>query len=955
MFLNAHLQDSPDSIDAQSEAYNLTIHTLSNGLTLYLSCRSDKPRIETRIVIKAGSAQDPPESTGAAHILEHLMFKGSESIGALSRDEEREVLKEISDAFTVLRTLKDEKLRDEQFKKIDALNQKASSLGLAGEYDRILSHIGARGVNAYTSISETVYKCDIPSIELERWVRLEAERFSRPVIRSFLTEIEAIYEEFNQDLDDDFSRARDLLLSGLFPGHEYGSHTILGDREHIKAPSLEKIEEFRNIWYRPENMAICLAGDFDRKEALSLIEESWGTWMPAALDVKVPTIRKAPRIKGRHRKSLKGADSEFTMTGFRFGGVRSEDYSLLSMLDLILNNSQAGLIDLNLVQRQKILEGGTSLSAAGDYSWFVLYGTPGPGQSLGSVHRLLMKQLDLIRKGDFDPRLLTGAIKYLEIEQTQDLESNQIVNAFADCFAEGVSWREYLGRLDRLKNLTAGDLISFVREKFTDACVRVDKKEGDDGAQELVDKPEISAVKLDHNRDSDYFRSLKENNPGYRSPSFPDYNKVLTHGTLTSSIDLSCLENEKNDLFELTFIFPEGKSSSPWLPVAGDYFPYLGTDRLSPEAIQKEAFLLGIELSFQVDLDRTVFSLYGKNEDLEKALAFVQNLIRRGEGDRKSYRKYIQGLIKRRQDARLSKKVLLFGGLYSWGLYGEESPFRDVLSEKALKGNSADSLTYELRRLFDLPHRIFYYGGRSSDEMKSLLTGYHPGSLENPAELRQAKEYRELDGEGKIFFTHHDMVQAELFRLAPQRTFDPGQLASITLFNEFFGAGLNSLFFQEIREARGLAYTAYSSITVPELPGNRHIIQSYLGTQSDKLPEALAEMDRLFSSVPAEGRLFDEARTALVKSQSSDRITDSDIFWSWWEAKELGLDPDYRSRVFRDLEEYSYPAMEEYFKESVIPVKSNILILGDRDELDLKALEKRGPVRELTIDELFND
>jgi len=198
------------------------------------------------------------------------------------------------------------------------------------------------------------------------------------------------------------------------------------------------------------------------------------------------------------------------------------------------------------------------------------------------------------------------------------------------------------------------------------------------------------------------------------------------------------------------------------------------------------------------------------------------------------------------------------------------------------------------------------------------------------------------------------MVQAEIFRLAPQAVFDQSQLASISLFNEFFGAGLNSLFFQEIREARGLAYTAYSSITVPDFPGNRHIIQSYLGTQADKLPEAVAEMDRLFLTVPAEGRLFDEARTALLKSQSSDRITDSDIFWSWWEAQELGLDTDYRSRVFNDLEEYTYPAMEQYFRDSVIPRQSNILILGNKEELDFKVLEKRAEICELSVEELFN-
>jgi zinc protease len=953
MFLKADMRNDSDQIDSPYDPYNLTTHTLANGLTLYLSCQTHKPRIETRIVIKAGSAQDPEESTGAAHILEHLMFKGSEAIGTLKRDEEKLVLDQISSAFEKMRLIEGEDERKTLFHLIDGLNQKASVLSLPGEYDRILSHLGARGVNAYTSVSETVYKCDIPSVELERWVNLEIERFSHPVIRSFLTEIEAIFEEFNQDLDDDFSRSRDLMLEKLFPEHEYGSHTILGKKEHIKAPSLEKIEEFRKTWYRPEHMALCLAGDFDRKEALDLIERIWGSWNPSPISKAALPLKTAKHLKSSERHSIKGADSEFTMTGFRFGGVRTEDYYPLCMLDLILSNSQAGLIDLNLVQKQKILDGGSSLSTAGNYGWFVLFGTPGPGQSLGSVHRLLLKQLDLIRKGLFDFRLLQGVIKFLEIEQTQDLETNQIVNAFVDCFTEGISWSEYLGRLDRLKSFTAEDLISFVKEKFNDAYVRVDKKEGEDPCLEQVNKPEITALKIDYNRESSFFSDLRTRNPGYRSPSFPDYDKDLNHCRFNDSINITQCPNRKNDLFELTYIFPEGKSASPWLPIAGDFFPYLGTDTLSPDALQKEAFLLGIDLSFQVDLERSVFSLFGKEEDLEKALVYVQNLIRRGQSDKRSYRKYIQGLIKRRRDAKLSKKVLLFGGLYSWGLYGEHSPFRDIIPERILKSQDVDKMTFELRRLFDLPHQVFYYGTRSLEEINSLLSSLHPGTGQSLS-LRPKKEYPERVGEDKIFFTHHDMVQAEIFRLAAQEPFSVDNLASISLFNEFFGAGLNSIFFQEIREARGLAYTAFSSISVPDFPGNRHILSSYLGTQADKLPEAITEMDRLFQTVPAKDRLFEEARMALLKSQASERISDADIFWSWWDARELGLDRDFRQQIFKELESYRYPVMEEYFRTSVIPVKSNILILGNREELDLKDLEKRGELCEVNPEELFN-
>ncbi len=938
---------------AEHDPFHLTIHTLSNGLTVYLSCQNHKPRIETRIVIRAGAAQDPPDSTGAAHLLEHLMFKGSRSIGALDDDAEQRVLAEIADAFEELRTVKDEQLRSAGFRRIDALNQKASTLSLAGEYDRILSHIGARGVNAFTGINDTVYKCDIPTEELSRWVSLEAERFSAPVIRSFLTEIEAVFEEFNQDQDDDFSRARDLLLARLFPDHPYGNHSILGTREHIKAPSLKKIDEFRRTWYRPEHMAICLAGEFDRKEALALIEESWGRWTPEPVLRAGRLPGPAGRYRSGERRSLKGADSEFTMTGFRFGGVRSEDYVPLTMLDLILSNSQAGLIDLNLVQKQKILEGGSSLSFVGDYSWFVLYGTPGPRQSLGSVHRLLSKQLDLIRRGDFDRRLLDGVIKFLEIEQTQDLESNQIVNAFAECFSDGISWAEYLGRLDRLRAFSAEDLIRFVREKFHGNHVRVDKREGEDPSLEMVEKPEITPLKIDYDRQSEYFRRLRSDNPGCPEPVFSDYDSLLDHRALGNQRELSCCRNRKNDLFELSYIFPEGKSSSLWLPIAGDFFPYMGAGEMKPEAIQKEAFLLGLDLSFQVDLDRTVFSVYGKEEDLARGLNFVQKLIRTARGSGQSYRKYVLGLLKRRRDAKLSKKLLLSGGLYSWGLFGENSPFRDILSEKELRAGSAEMLTAELQRLFDLPHRIFYYGSRSPEEAAALIEDTHPGRGRT-ASVRERRIYTELEGEGKVLFAHHDMMQAEIYRLAPQRIFEPSQLAGIHLFNEFFGAGLNSLFFQEIREARGLAYTAYSSISIPEFPDQRHILSSYLGTQADKLPDALAEMDRLFLSAPAKNRLFEEARTALLKSRASDRFTDSDLFWSWWEARELGLEPGFREQVFRDLESYTPAGMENFFKESVIPVKSNVLVLGSRDDLDMKTLEKRGEFREFSPEELFN-
>ena len=935
-----------------NDPYGLSIYTLSNGLTLYLSRRTRKPRIEARIAVKAGSAQDPEKSTGAAHILEHLMFKGSSRIGAISPREEMQSLEYISGLFDQLRNAGSETRRKAVFAELDKANQAAAALALPGEYDRILSHLGARGVNAYTSLEETVYKCDIPSVELERWIMVERERFSSPVMRSFLTEIEAIYEELNQEQDDDFSRARELLLSRLFPDHPFGNHSILGLPEHIKAPSLKEIEAYRVRWYRPEHMAICLAGDIDLDYTVELFESHWGSWSPPAVAEAEKPKPARPVIK--EKRVLMGPDSEFTMTGFRFGGILSKDYNLLYMLDLILNNSQAGLIDLNLVQKQRLLEAGSSLSSAGDYSWFVLYGTPGQGQSLGTVHRLLLKQLELIRKGDFDDRLLQGVMKYLEIERIQELESNELVDAFVECYTEGISWQDYLSRLDELRKIRKEDLVRFVKKNFNDGYIRIDKKEGEDAEVLKMEKPDLSPVIIEYNKESVYFQTLKANSPGPVTPEFPDYGKELNKTALSENVQLISNPNKNNELFELTFIFPEGKSSSSSLPVGGDYFPYIGTDTLKPEEIQKEAFFLGLELSFQVDLDRSIVSLYGKQDDLDRSLQFLRNLIVNGKGSSRTYRKYVQSLLKRRKDAKLSKRALLFGGLYSWGLYGADSPFRDILDERALKDLDPDKLMDEVRRLFRLPHTIYYFGSSHPSHVAELIRKTHPGSLHCTESPRPARVYKEKNAESLVYFTHHDMVQAELFRVAPVAPFSEKHLPSISLFNEFFGTGLNSLVFQEIREARGLAYTAYSSISVPEKAENRHVLHSFIGTQGDKLINAVEALDSLLHNIPSESRLFHEARSSLVKSQASERILDADIFWSWWESHELGLDPDFRRSVFRQIEEYSYSQMESFFRETILGARSNLLVLGNRDEIDRKALEKMGEFRELSPEDLFN-
>ena len=162
---------------------NTRIYMLDNGLTVYLSVNNEKPRIQTYIAVRTGSRNDPPETTGLAHYLEHLMFKGTRQFGTTDAAAEAPLLDSIQNRFEVYRTIKDSLQRRAYYHQIDSLSQIAAKYFIPNEYDKLMSSIGAQGTNAYTSNDVTCYVEDIPANEVENWARIQADRFQNMVIR----------------------------------------------------------------------------------------------------------------------------------------------------------------------------------------------------------------------------------------------------------------------------------------------------------------------------------------------------------------------------------------------------------------------------------------------------------------------------------------------------------------------------------------------------------------------------------------------------------------------------------------------------------------------------------------------------------------------------------------------------------------------------------------------------
>ena len=263
-----------------NDPLNVRIYTLKNGLKVYLSQYKNAPRIQTQIAVKAGGKNDPAKNTGLAHYLEHIMFKGSSDFGTLDWKKESTYLDSIEHMFAHYGTLADPAQRTDYYKLIDKVSNEASQFAIPNEYDKMLSEMGAQGTNAYTTEDRTVYINDIPANQIESWLQVEGNRFRTIVPRLFHTELEAVYEEKNRSLDNDYWKTYETLYSAIFPKHQYGTQTVIGTIEHLKNPSITEIKKYFETYYRPNNVAICLSGDLDYDKTIVLIEKYFGDWKP---------------------------------------------------------------------------------------------------------------------------------------------------------------------------------------------------------------------------------------------------------------------------------------------------------------------------------------------------------------------------------------------------------------------------------------------------------------------------------------------------------------------------------------------------------------------------------------------------------------------------------------------------------------------------------------------------
>ena len=926
------------------------IYELDNGLRVYLTENHETPRFEAQIAVRAGSKHDPAESTGLAHYLEHMLFKGTTRIGTLDYEKEKPHLDRITELYEKHFHETDPDKRKALYAEINQESQRAAQFEIPNEMDKLYKAMGEQGLNAHTWHEETVYQVNLPRNRLEQWAIIESERFQHPVFRLFQPELEIVYEEKNQTLDNKDSVIQFAVNKLLFKKHPYGQQTTIGEVEHLKNPSLKNMYQFFEKNYVPGNMAIVISGDINPRQTIKLVDSYFSVWK--AKPVPQPKAWEEKPLQDAERVTVKYLGEEYALLAYRTPGRNHPDAEVLKLIDMILSNASAGLIDLNLNQQQKVRNAGSGPELNNDYGAEYLWGVPKKGQSLKEVEDLLREQIDLIRKGEFEDWIIPAIITDFKKNRKAMLESDgSRVAMMRNAFLAFQDWDYAIGEIERMEKLTRQDVVRAANRYFQGGYVagyRVDEQ------QEIpkIEKPKIDKIDIDPTRQSEFFKRVqampvKEIQPVWVKPG-RNYRKV----DAGEGVKLYYVKNPLNDLFALTLSVEIGTRHDNRLGAAAQLLDKSGSKRFTAEQLKKEWYKLGTDFSIAAAENETTIHIAGLDENFAASWALLLELLTGPTADPETLDELKKIILVQREDAKKDFRTIT-GALAQYNRYGADSLFLRALPNDKLSALTLDDLHGLIKSLLTYRHTIAYTGSLPLQKVEATLKPH----LASQGPLKPTPPYKFLKtaapGESRTYLFDKEMAQSQVRIEFGDGDYNEANLPAVQLFNDYFAGGMSGIVFQELREARALAYSAYAVYANGGRKGEQNVMVGAIGCQADKTPEALDAFVDLFENLPTSPERFRETRDSVISRYRTGKIGFREIIGAVrsWERLEVPVDP--RKERFTKVQQLGLDQVVQFQKQHLKGRPKLISIVGDKKKLDPERLRKQGAVTELELKDIF--
>jgi zinc protease len=930
---------------------NVQVYVLKNGLTVMLSENHNTPQVFGVVAVKAGGKNDPKDATGMAHYLEHMLFKGTKTLGTWNYAEEEKHLKEIEKLYEELGKATDAKVRTEIQAKINAAAVKAGEFAIPNEMDRMLSEIGSTKVNAFTTEDFTAYFNEFPSNKLEQWLQIYDHRFENPVFRLFQSELETVYEEKNRSMDSPFSAVLDEFNKNFWKNHPYGQQPIIGFTEHLKNPSLEKMYEYFNTYYVANNMVLALSGDFDTKETMKLIEKYFGDWRKGTVPV-FPEYKEA-EFNGKESVTIKATPVKAAIRGYRTPKNGDKDQIPIQLVNYLLTNNEAsGYLD-NLSSEGKVTFTGLIPLEYNDYSASVLFVVPKiVGQSFEQAEKLIDEQVDIIRKGEFSNQLFEGAKISIQKNFEKQLENNEErALLMISAYTSNMTWKDYLSNYARVNQISKDEIVAVANKYYGPNHFTLYSKMGTPKKDKLS-KPGFEPVIPTDGKTSEFYNEWKKTPSSSLSYTPINFKKDAIKTSIAKHVDFTSVNNPFNQVFNIQIQWGMGTLHDPFLKYLPSYLNKVGTESMSAKAFRQELFSLGASIEFIAKDNEFVLAIDGIDTNLDATLALVSRFLQGVKVD-ESISKIISNEVK--SDRKLSYKDLNFmlNALKEYALYGSDSKFLNELTSKEIAEIKTEKFIQSFENVRKYGMNIHYSGSLNHQRVSaSLEKMLQLKDHENPA-MKDVNRPMKGFEENKVYFLNDKKaVQSQVLFVIDGGIFTPAEIAKANAFNLYFGADMSSLVFQEIREFRSLAYSTYASYTLAQNKEANNTFVAYVGCQGDKTEEAVSVMHDLIFNMPQKRDRAEAIQMALISEAISGKPGFRKLAETIENWNKLGFTSDptndfisyYNTMDFDDIIRFQ----ETYLKGK----NAQLLIVGNSKKFSIKNLEKYGKIQQVKVDQL---
>ena len=923
---------------------------LHNGMTVWVNEDHTQPKVFGAVVVRAG-AKDCP-NTGIAHYLEHLLFKGTQQIGTTGFDKERPWLDSITAQYDLLAQTQDKDQRLAIQRHINMLSIKAADYAIPNEFSNLISLYGGTRLNAYTSFDETVFHNYFSPQYLAQWCQLNADRLRNPVFRLFQGELETVYEEKNMYADDMLMSAAEQVQRYAFAGTPY-AYPIIGATDSLKNPRLSEMYRFFKQYYVPENMGLILCGDL-RALDKDLLERTFGQF-PASNHpiVKTPRshlrdMRQAEALRVKVPIPIIGLSGYF----WQAPSERDSDYVAFQvMAPMLCNDSKTGLIDSLATSGQLFFNYGADRGY--DLKDFSLYGFAlVPRMPFGSrkkAERLCLQQVQKLKRGDFSDQQLET--EKLSIMRNQMLNLETISGrstAMINAFSHELDWQDIVNRYQAVSHVTKADIMRVARRWLGDDSLKIVKKFGR-YPKEHVSQPDYKPVTPKNaGQQSAYAKAMAAEPIASVEPKDIDFDHDATHEALSPLVSLYTKKNPLNTVFTLRLIYRIGTRNDPRLDALADYLDLIGTQQHTRHAFAQLLRQHGATISAEASPSSFTITIQGLESHISDVLPLLHEWLTSPKADHKQLAKLVKA-AKVGKYAIFEDNAEIADAVYEYAERGQESAYLKGLSASDMKRLNDDALLQLFQDVQTRQLDIVYCGTR--DDIAARISSYVPiAKVQRPWE--QVKTHlRDYDETTVYLFNNpsaRQTIVGAYVPIAPQTTTD--DRARLTLWGNYFGGGMQSVLFQDIREFRSLAYYAYGQSLATDLKTQseeRCGYQARIGTQADKTMQTLLLMDSLFDAMPVRAHNLEATKQLIVNSINNSFPTFRDLPVYIADKRLLGYDHDPNRDLLTSLKGMSLQDAVRFYDTNIKSRPRAIIIVGNKKQLDMDRLRKMGKVVEL--------